>query len=159
MTDTRTQYIASSKNVDFGSAQVGDTEIGDVAGANIIKTVNHIYNMTTALEQVTRMLSDDVQSIESRLSAIEVIERQHSNERASLTRLITMLATESKTITDVQNLLERQISSEAEERAQRRRYLDLMLSTLIALAIANFLFNVVRALLGIMPFPSRKKAK
>jgi hypothetical protein len=49
-------------------------------------------------------------------------------------------------VSDVQELLERQIEGDRAERAQRRRYLDTMLSALVGLALVNFAFNLIRVL-------------
>jgi ABC-type transporter Mla subunit MlaD len=129
--------------VSFGDeSNIGDVKTGDVAGSDIHKVINHVYNVTTSLEQVTKILTEDVQQLDSRLSAVEVVERHHANERAAMTRLIIMLSTESKTVSDVQSLLEKQIHSETEERAQRRKYLDTMLTTLVILSVVNVVFHI-----------------
>jgi hypothetical protein len=131
------------ENINLRGAQTGDVKANDIAG-NDINAINYVYNVTTSLEQVTKILSEDIQQIESRLSTVETVERQHATERAALTRLITMLATESKTVSDVQNLLERQIKSDSTDRDHRRRYLDVMLSALVILAIANLMIHLYR---------------
>jgi hypothetical protein len=131
-------------NLNLGSAQTGDIDVGDIAGNDINRVVAHVYNVTTSLEQVTTILREDMQQIDSRLGTLETVERQHANERAAMTRLITMLATESKTVADVQDLLERQIKSESSDRNHRRRYLDNMLTIVIVLATVNLAFHIWR---------------
>jgi hypothetical protein len=138
--------VENSTVVGFGSAQTGDVRTGDVAGDDINKVVNYVYNVTTSLEQVTHMLREDFQRFEIRIETLETVERQHASERQALTRLITMLATESKTVADVQDLLERQISAESVERGQRRRYLDSMLALLIILTMIGIGVNLYRVL-------------
>jgi cobalamin biosynthesis Mg chelatase CobN len=135
---------AALDNLNFGSAQTGDVKAGDIAGDDIVKTINYIYNVANSLDQVTRMLREDFQRFEVRIETLETVERQHSSERQAMTRLITLLATESHTVSDVQNLLEKQIESETAERGQRRRYLDTMLSALIILAFINLGFHIFR---------------
>jgi ABC-type transporter Mla subunit MlaD len=131
-------------NLSFGSSQTGDVSAGDIASGDVIKTVAHVYNVTTSLEQVTTMLREDLQQFESRLNTLEIVERQHASERQSLTRLITFLATESKTVSDVQRLLEKQINSESAERSQRRHYLDSMLLLLVILTVINMSLHIYR---------------
>ena len=133
-------------NINLDSAQTGDVKTGDIAGNDIFTTVNHVYNVTTALEQVTRILSEDVSSLESRLSTLEVVERHHANERAALTRTIIMLSSESATVKDLQKMLESQMSAESEERTQRRRHLDNMLILLIILTVISIVINIYQAL-------------
>lgn len=133
-------------NLNLKGSQTGDVKAGDIAGHDINQVVTHIYNVTTSLEQVTTMLREDMQTVENRLSTLELVERQHANERQAMTRLITMLATESRTVSDVQKLLKTQIVSEADERAQRRRYLDTMLTSLIILAGINLAMHIYRVL-------------
>lgn len=125
---------------DFRQANVGDLNQGDVA--------QNIINITTSLEQVTQMLRDDVARLSARVDVLEVVERQHTTERAALTRLITQLATESHTVKDIQELLARQIDAEADDRQQRRQHLDMMLRALIALSVLNVALAIIRVLRG-----------
>lgn len=125
---------------DFRGSNVGDLTQGNVAET--------IYNVTTSLEQVTTILREDYERLQAQVDALEIIERQHTTERQALTRLITMLATESRTVKDVQDLLTRQIDSESEERAQRRKYLDTMLTALVVLAVVNVAITIIRVLRG-----------
>jgi ABC-type transporter Mla subunit MlaD len=122
----------------FGGAQLGDVSQGDVAQT--------ITNITNNLGDVITILRNDLVNLEGRVDTLEKAERQHTTERQAMTRLITMLASESRTVSDVQELLERQIEGDRAERAQRRRYLDTMLSALVGLALVNFAFNLIRVL-------------
>jgi hypothetical protein len=124
-------------NPDFTGSQLGDLSAGNIAGT--------IYNVSS--EQAIRMLANDLQATDGRVAALERAEAHHSNERGAMTRLITMLASEAHTVSEVQGLLERQITSEAEERGQRRRYLDTMLTTLVALSVVNVLFHIYNRVL------------
>jgi predicted RND superfamily exporter protein len=135
---------AAMDNLNFGSAQTGDVKAGDIAGDDINKEFNYVYNVTTSLEVVTRMLREDFQRFEARIEALEIVERQHANEKQALTKLIINLANESKTVSDVHGLLNRQIIAETAERSQRRRYLDSMLTALIVLTVIGILINLFR---------------
>jgi hypothetical protein len=133
-------------NIHFDGAQVGDLRTGDIAGSDINNVVTHVVNVATSLEQVTTILREDIQMIESRISTLEIVERQHASERSAMTRLITMLATESKTVSDIQDLLMHQIEGDKDERVQRRRYLDTMMTSLLVLAFINLGFHIYRVL-------------
>lgn len=128
-----------SAAVSFGGAQLGDVDTGGIAGGNYT-------SIRVSSEQAISLLAGDVQALTERLATLERIDTQHANERAAMTRLITMLATESRTVGDVQDLLERQISAESAERGQRRRYLDTMLTGLLILAFINLGFHIYRVL-------------
>jgi hypothetical protein len=125
-------------NLNLDGAQLGDFSAGDVA-----KT---IYNITAGLNEVTKLLQNDVDRLHLRVDAIERVEQQHAQERQSMTRLIMMLGSESHTVADVHKLLKQQIDGDAIERGQRRFYLDAMLSILIALATLDFFLNIYRVL-------------
>jgi hypothetical protein len=124
----------------MGDSQLGDMSANDVAGGNLTKI--HVSS-----DQAIHLLSMDVQALSVRLETLERADAQHSNERAALTRLITMLATEAHTVSEVQALLERQMKSDAAERRQRRRYLDGVLFTLLALAVVNVVFHIIHRVL------------
>jgi hypothetical protein len=124
----------------FGGAQLGDFSQGDVART--------IYNITTGLESVTRILQLDVDRLHQRADALERSEAYEINQRQAMTRLITMLGSESHTVADVHKLLERQINSEGIERIARQRWLNSVLSSLIALAVINVMLNIYRVLRG-----------
>jgi hypothetical protein len=125
---------------DYDGAQLGDFTQRDAA-----KT---IYNITASLGEATKLLQNDIDRLHIRVDAIERIEQQHANERQSMTRLITLLGTESRTVGDVHQLLRQQINSEGIERLARQRWLNSVLSSLIALAVVNVLLNIYRVLRG-----------
>jgi septal ring factor EnvC (AmiA/AmiB activator) len=121
---------------DMHSAQIGDLTQHDVA--------QNIYNISQSIDQVTNLLNDRLEGIDERLKSLERLEAQHGNERQAMTRLIITLANEANTVTDVHDLLERQIDGDRAERGQRRRYLDMMLSALIVLSVINVGIHVYR---------------
>lgn len=123
---------------DFSGSQIGDFTQRDIAQT--------ITNVTNNLGDVMTLLRNDLETIEGRVNTLEQEGRQHNSERQALTRLLTMLATESRTVGDVHQLLERQIEGERAERSQRRRYLDMMLSSLIALVAVNLIITIYRVL-------------
>jgi hypothetical protein len=135
-----------STQIGLNDAQIGDFTAGDIAGSDITKVISHVYNVTTSLEQVTTILREDIQLIEARINTLETVERQHTSERSALTRLITMLATESKTVSDIQDLLAHQIEGDKDERVQRRHYLDTMLTSLVVLSFINLGFHIYRVI-------------
>jgi chromosome segregation ATPase len=124
--------------LNLGSSQMGEFTSRDVAQT--------ITNITTDLGEVMTYLRRDLEVLEGRVATLEQEGRQHNSERQALTRLLTMLATEARTVGDVHQLLERQIDGEREERSQRRRYLDTMLTSLVALAFINLGFHLFRVL-------------
>lgn len=126
--------------VDLGSSQLGDLNTGDVAQT--------IYKISMSLEQSFALLKEDIARLNERINILEVVERQHNTERASLTRLITQLAVESRSVKDVHDLLTRQIDSESDDRNARRHYLDMMLSFLVILAVGNLVFAIIRVFRG-----------
>lgn len=119
---------------------MGDVTQGDVA--------QNIINITSSLSEVTQMLREDVNRLSARVDILEVVERQHTTERAALTRLITQLATESHTVKDVQELLSRKITADEDERIHRRHHLDMVLYALIALSVLNVVLAIIRVLRG-----------
>jgi hypothetical protein len=125
---------------DFTGAQLGDMNQRDVART--------IYNITTGLESVTRILQLDVDRLHQRADALERTEAYEINQRQAMTRLITMLGSESHTVSDVHKLLERQINGDHIERIARQRWLNSVLSSLIVLTVANVLLNIYRVLRG-----------
>jgi hypothetical protein len=125
---------------DFSGAQLGDLTQRDAAQT--------IYNITASLGEATKLLQNDIDRLHLRVDAIERIEQQHAQERQSMTRVITMLGTESHTVGDVHKLLERQINGDHLERLARQRWLNSVLSSLIALAVVNVLLNIYRVLRG-----------
>jgi hypothetical protein len=127
-------------NNDYGGAQLGDLTQRDAAQT--------IYNITASLGEATKLLQNDIDRLHLRVDAIERIEQQHANERAAMTRLVTMLGTESRTVGDVHQLLRQQINSEGIERLARQRWLNRVLSALITLAVINVLLNIYRVLRG-----------
>jgi hypothetical protein len=119
--------------LNLGGAQLGEMSAGDIAQT--------IYNVSS--EQAIRMLADEVAALTGRLQVLERAELQHTNERQAMTRLITMLASESRTVSDVLELIQGQIASEGAEREQRRRYLDTMLTSLVVLAFINLGMHIM----------------
>jgi type VI protein secretion system component VasF len=113
--------------------------MGDLSQRDVAQTIT---NVTNNLGEAVSVLRADLEVIEGRIATLEQEGRQHSSERQALTRLLTMLATESRTVGDVHQLLERQLDGEHAERDQRRRYLDTMLTALVALAVLNTLFHI-----------------
>jgi hypothetical protein len=130
----------SDVSSDFTGAQLGDMNQRDVART--------IYNITTGLESVTRILQLDVDRLHQRADALERTEAYEINQRQAMTRLITMLGSESHTVGDVHKLLERQINGDHLERIARQRWLNSVLSSLIALSVINVLLNIYRVLRG-----------
>jgi hypothetical protein len=123
--------------VSFGGAQIGDMDAGGVAGGNLT-------NIRVSSDQAISLLSADVQAVLERLERLERVEMQHISERQALTRMLTQLATESRTVSDVHDLLLNQIDGNTADRAQRRRYLDSMLSALIVISMVNVGFHIFR---------------
>ncbi len=119
--------MENQSGLNLGSAQLGDMSAGDIAQT--------IYNISS--EQAIKLIAADLEALHQRIQVLERAETSHTNERQAMTRLITMLASESRTVSDVQALLEQQIASEGAEREQRRRYLDAMLTSLVVLAFIN----------------------
>jgi hypothetical protein len=119
--------------LNLGSSQLGDMKAGDIAQT--------IYNISS--EQAIQLMAANLDALHERIQVLERAEASHNNERQAMTRLITMLASESRTVSDVQALLEQQIASEAAERQQRRRYLDMMLTSLIVLAGINLGMHIM----------------
>jgi hypothetical protein len=130
-------------NTTQSAADLSGSNVGDLSQRDVANT---IYNITASLGEATKLLQNDVDRLHLRVDVIERLEAQHSNERQALTRLITQLATESKTVSDVHDLLTHQIEGDAAERGYRRRYLDTMLSGLVALAVINVGFSIYRVL-------------
>ena len=131
-----------------GGRQMSDfrgSQLGDLTQGNVAET---IYNVTTSLEQSFTLLKDEIARLNERINLLEVIERQHNTERASLTRLITQLAVESRSVKDVHDLLTRQIDADGEDRNARRHYLDMMLLFLVILAVVNLVFAIIRVFRG-----------
>jgi exonuclease VII large subunit len=114
-------------------------KLGDVSAGNLTKI--HVSS-----DQAIQMINADVQAVIERLAILERTEVQHIQERQALTRLITQLATEAKTVGDVHDLLMHQLASDAANRRQRQRYLDTMLTSLIVLAFLNLFFHLFRVL-------------
>jgi hypothetical protein len=123
--------------VSFGGEQMGDMDAGGVAGGNLT-------NIRVSSDQAISLLSADVQAVLERLERLERVEMQHISERQALTRMLTQLATESRTVSDVHDLLLHQIDGNTADRSQRRRYLDTMLSALIVLSVINVAIHIYR---------------
>ena len=121
------------------------SNLGDLTQGNVAET---IFNVTTSLEQSFTLLKDEISRLNERINVLEVVERQHNAERGSMTRLITQLAVESRSVKDVHDLLTRQINSESDDRNARRHYLDMMLSFLVILAVVNLVLAIIRVLRG-----------
>lgn len=119
------------------AGQMGDMSVGDIA--------QNIYNLSS--DQAVKMLAEMLQAVSDRTGVLERAEAQHSDERQAMTRLITMLASESRTVSEVQDLLERQLEADRAERDERRRFLDLVLLTLLALSSLNLAFHIYHRVL------------
>jgi hypothetical protein len=139
--------------VRFGGRQLATNNLENTQIAELTQrdVAQNIYNISQSIDQVTRLLSERLDGIDERLKSLERLEAQHGNERQAMTRLVITLANEAHTVTDVQDLLERQIDGERTERGQRRRYLDSMLTALIVLSLVNVGIHVYRAYRGASP--------
>lgn len=122
---------------DLTGSQLGDLTQGDVAGGNI-------YHITASLDALVELLQISLERTELRVSRLEDVEKQHVQERQSLTRALMMLANESTSVRAVQKQLDEQIAAERAERTSRRRYLDRVLYALIALNAAGIGLRLIR---------------
>jgi hypothetical protein len=122
---------------DFSSSQLGDAAFGDTAGGNI-------YKITASLDAMVELLQANIEKTELRVTALEDIARQFALERGSLMRSVTMLANESRSVRDIQEMLEKKLSSDNKDRDDRRKFLDRMLFALLIINLADIIVRVLR---------------
>lgn len=122
---------------DLSGAQTGDVRHGDTAAGNI-------YHISQSLDSLVELLQRNLDNVNERVERLEEIELRHAQERQSLTRAIMLLADESATVRQVQKQLDEQIVAEREDRHHRRRYLDRVLYTVIAMNAAGLAIRLVR---------------
>lgn len=110
--------------------QAGDVTARDSAGGNI-------YNITNDIAEGLKMLIDDINRIDVRLTTLEQLENQHIEERRSIMRVVSIMSIEAQHAKDLKELFEKRIAEDAGERITRQRYVDRLLLALLAISAAN----------------------
>jgi hypothetical protein len=122
---------------DQSNSQIGDLNQGDVAGGNI-------YHISASLDAIVELLQVNQQRITERVTVLEDVARQFALERGSLMRSVTMMANESRSVRDIQTLLDKKIISDNADRDARRRFLDRILFALLFVNLTDLLLRVLR---------------
>ena len=116
---------------------MGDLNQGEVAGGNI-------YHITASIDAMVELLQGNLERITARVTTLEDISRQFSLERGSLLRSVTMIANESRSVRDIQSLLDKKILSDNVDRDARRKFLDRILFALLFVNLIDLLLRVLR---------------
>jgi len=123
--------------MDNSNSQMGDLNQGDVAGGSI-------YHITASIDAMAELLHGNLQQTNDRVTALEDIARQFALERGSLMRSVTLMANESRSVRDVQTLLDRKLIADNADRDARRKFLDRMLFALLFVNLIDLLLRVLR---------------
>ena len=122
--------------VDMSQSQMGDTSLRDIAGRDV-------NTIVTNIDKIIALITGDIERLEARISSIEGAQSLYAQERQALTRALTVLATENKSVRDIQEMLESQIKLDRAERTQRRIALDVTLIALVCCNIGTIVLVVV----------------
>lgn len=122
---------------DLSNSQFGELNHGDTVGGSI-------YNITASMDAMVELVRSHIELTDARVTALEEISRQFALERGSIMRSVTMLANESRSVRDIQTLLDKKILSDNADRDARRKFLDRILFALLFVNLTDLFLRVLR---------------
>jgi hypothetical protein len=122
---------------DLSNSQMGDPSFGDSAAGSI-------YHITASIDAMSELLQGNLEQTNARVTVLEDIARQFALERGSLMRSVTMMANESRSVRDVQTLLDKKLIADDIDRSARRRFLDRLLFAILVINLSDLIIRVLR---------------
>lgn len=122
---------------DLSNSQMGDSTFGDSAGGSI-------YHITASIDAMAELLQGNLEQTNTRVTALEDIARQFALERGSLMRSVGMIANESRSVRDIQTLLDKKLIADDADRDARRKFLDRLLFAILIINISDLIIRVLR---------------